>query len=84
MGFEADGELLLRELVLQCRQHPSGDLAEILTPDLVGPQAGFHLREVEDVVDQARQLARLAVDDAVILLRAVGVVEASELQRLGK
>src|SRR5581483_11418597 len=44
----------------------------------------FDLREVEQVVDETRQLLRFAVDDAVVLVRALAVLQPPELERLGE
>ena len=48
-------------------EHAARQLGQVHRLALVAAQARFDLREVEQVVDQPRQLARLAVDDAVVL-----------------
>ena len=57
-GLDArhDVEAALLELALQPRHHVARDLAEVGRDRAIRPQARLHPREVEHVLDQAREL----------------------------
>ena len=84
LDLRRDREVALRELRLHPRQHLVQRFRQVGGLHAIRAQARFHAREVEDVLDQPRQLLRLAVDDPVVLLRALGRAHAAELERLGK
>src|SRR3989442_3156635 len=78
---ERDRELIVPELAVERIDDAAGDGREIRRLELILPQSPLDLREVEQVVDQPRQLAPLAVDDSVVLGRPPRVLQPSELQR---
>src|SRR5262245_9275732 len=74
-------ELIVLELALERLAHAASEVGQVHALELVGAKSSLDLREVEQVVDEACQLPRFAVDDAVVLVGAVGVLQPSELQR---
>ena len=78
------GEAALLDLAVHPADDVAGDLAEVGRRHPVGPQAGFHPREVEDVLDQAGQLLGLVVDDPVVLGGPFRRADPAQLQGLGE
>jgi hypothetical protein len=83
-SFVDTDELIVLELALQRLEHAAGEVRQVHAFELVGAKSRLDLREVEQVVDEARQLTRLAVNDAVVLVRALRVLQPSKLQRFGE